>query len=140
VKIRRPVHKRTGLPSSGFLWAYIRRWVDQRGRFILNVNDRWRQMLEGSEFDLSRPIGVNGIFVGIFVRPKNWHNWSDPGPTVIVLRFRDVLLCQDGKEAFAWVRTRFENKRSETTFELDDMLNSSIVDQIRQWIPRLPGA
>ncbi len=129
-------HKRTGLPSVGFVWAMLRRHRDQRAQFQLGLDKGWIAAIKtAGVFDLDRPVYVNAIFCGIHKRPKDWPNGS--GPDTFVLVFRDTLFKQDGKELTFLADSRRQSKRRLMEFELDAIVKWKLADQLRAAVPQI---
>ena len=127
-------HKRTGLPSKGFVWAMLHRHLDQRAQFQLAMDEGWEKCLE-KVFDLGRPVYVNGIFCGVFKRPKGW---PDPtGPDGFVLCFRDCLFQQGPEEAILLGSHRRQNKRRIFEFDLPNVVKWKLADQLRASAPQI---
>lgn len=132
-----PKHKRTGLPTVGFVRAHVSRYYDQRAEFILIPSEEWKELLKSLPFDLGRPILVNGIFNGIWKKPKDWRSFYSSGPVEFKFRFRDVLFKQDDKVIMIISQTRYQNKRSEWEFTIEEMGGSKFAEMIRNSIPKL---
>jgi len=132
-----PKHKRTGLPTVDFVRAHVRRYYDQRAEFILILSDHWKETLKDLPFDLSRPVFVNGIFQGVYKKAKDWPRFYSSGPKEFFFRFRDVLFKQDDKVAMILSQTRYQNKRSEWEFTIEEMGGSKFAEMIRNSIPKL---
>lgn len=133
-----PKHKRTGLPTVGFVSAHVRRYYDQRAEFILILSDRWEGLLKDLPFDLNRPVIVNAIFQGVWKKSENWPRFDyGHGTKEFFFRFRDVLFKQDDKVAMILSQTRYQNKRSEWEFTIEEMGGSKFAKMIRDSIPKL---
>lgn len=130
-----PRHNRTGQPSAGFMRAYVRRYIGQRAKFAL-ISETWKPLLVEMSFDTGRPIVVNGIFVGVWRKPKKWPVRSG-GPLEFHFRFNDVLFQQDEKIGMLLAKTRYQNKRREWEFTIEEMGGTRFAQMLRDSIPKL---
>lgn len=113
------------MPSKGFVVSRIRKYIGQRMRFVLRLDEEYRKFLK-DVLDCERPIEVNGIFATVMKDEAKF-----------TFYIRDVLFEQDGKRVIPW-RDRNMSKRRLWPFTLDKMVSSAkFVENLRESIPKL---
>jgi hypothetical protein len=132
-------HKRMGMPSKGWICAYLRRYENQRAAIRLEPGSSWWKLCtaEGA-FDENQPIFMSGVFCGVMKRPRDWSSWSASGPMKLYLRFRKVFFGQGDRWATHPLgRTHYMNRRQEAEFELSEIQGVKWADALQAMVPRL---
>jgi hypothetical protein len=132
-------HKRTGIPSKGWLYAYLRRFVGQRVSFELSPESVWHKLLvEQGAFNAALPISVSAVFVGLTKRPKDWPACPAHGPVTLYLNFNKVLFRQGDMTARSpFSRSHYQHGREDIEFELSEIRGMALAERLRAMTPRL---
>jgi len=133
------LHKRTGMPSKGWLCAYLARYQGQRVSFVLSPENVWHKHLVGQgAFDAAQPIFVDGVYWGLMKRPKGWPDWSASGPSMLYLSFSKVVFRQGGFTTRSPLAlSHHAHKRRTIEFELSEIRGMEFAERLRAMTPRL---
>lgn len=146
-------HKFPGLPSLSFMHGQLKRFRNQRVRFLLLNPTKYSSIVskpflvgkDGSYTQLSseRPIYINGIYTHLFKKCKidnlndGWGIVVKPEDMTFQFYFRDVIFEQDGEEycypfgkTFG-VKPRRANKRKAWSFMMNDIGSCPLVNELR---------
>lgn len=130
-------HRFQGLPSLGWLNAFLRPNINRRVTFELSEESHWHKLLvmQGA-FVAGIPIHVDAVFSGIWKRPEGWP--SGHGPVGVVLRFRKVEFRQgDVKARHLLARTHRSHGEDEIEFGLSEARGLGMAERIQSMLPRL---
>jgi hypothetical protein len=132
-------HKRTGMPSKGWLIAYLRRYENQRVCFELAPESGWHNLLvEQGAFTKDEPIYVSAVYFGVMKRPKGWPDLYARGPMQLFLRFSKVVFRQGNVTTRSFMsRTHYQHKNETTEFELSEMRGVELAERLKAMTPRL---
>lgn len=132
-------HQKTGMPSKGWLVAYLRRYENQRVSFELSPESVWHKLLikEGA-FSKDAAIYISAVYIGLMKRPKGWPDWNARGPIQLFLRFCKVTFRQgEATTRSPLSRTHYQHQREDLEFELSEMRGMELAERVKAMIPRL---
>lgn len=131
-------HKRSGMPSKGWLCHYLRRFEDQRVVFELAPAGAWWKLCTEEAFRKDQPVLLSGVYQGLMKRPERWPDWSARGPMKLYLAFRGVVFMQgDLKAPHPLGQSHYDRRKRDVEFELSDIRNLGIAERLRSMVPRI---
>ncbi len=133
------IHKKSGLPSKGWLSAYLRKYLDQRVTFELSPKSHWHQWLvKDGTFSADAPVFVSAVYIGLWKRPENWGGLYATGPDKLYLRFSKVVFRQGDLTTRSPIsRSHYDHKMEENEFELSEMRGVGWAETLQTMTPRL---
>jgi len=133
------IHKREGMPSKGWLLAYLRRYENQRISFQLAPGGRfWEFCVVEGAFSRDLPLMVSGVYTGLHKRPKAWPDIFASGDTGVYSVFRGPIFRQGAVFArHPFSRSHYDHRRGDVEFELSEMMGCGLAEKLRSMTPRL---
>jgi len=132
------IHKKTGIPSKGWLCHYLKRYYNQRVTFEIAPGSRWWKLCTQEAFKKDQPIYLSGVYEGLMKRSEGWPAFEARGPSKLYLRFRSVTIIQgDTKARHPLARSHESGRRRDVEFELSEIRGLGLAERLASMVPKL---